>query len=184
MSKKYLDLAGLDYFWEQIKARIGAPIGSIKLFTTAVAPTGYLLCDGAAYSRTTYAALFAIIGTTYGVGDGSTTFNVPNLKGKVPVGRDSADTSFDVLGETGGAKTHTLTTAQMPSHTHNIKVYDTNGEFTEPGGTYTRYDVGGVGGTAATTEDGTSTTAIVAAGSGSSHNNLQPYIVLNYIIKY
>jgi microcystin-dependent protein len=79
------------------------------MFAGSTAPTGWLLCDGTAVSRTTYSDLFAITSTTYGVGDGSTTFNLPNLKGRVPVGLDTSQTEFDVLGETGGAKTHTLT---------------------------------------------------------------------------
>lgn len=96
------------------------PTGSINAWSTNTAPTGWQLCDGTAVSRTTYAALFAVIGTTYGAGDGTTTFNLPNLKGRAIVGRDSAQTEFDTLGETGGAKTHTLTTAEMPAHSHTI----------------------------------------------------------------
>mgnify|MGYP000350743285 CR=1 FL=1 len=81
------------------------------------APSGYLLEDGAAVSRTTYAALFAAIGTTYGAGDGSTTFNLPDSRGRTSVNR-SSDTEFDTLGEKYGTKAETLTIAQMPSHTH------------------------------------------------------------------
>src|SRR5690606_11752046 len=75
-------------------------------------------CDGSAVSRTDYADLFEVIGTSYGVGDGSTTFNLPNLQGRVPVGLDTGQTEFNALGKTGGAKTHTLTIDQMPSHSH------------------------------------------------------------------
>jgi hypothetical protein len=74
--------------------------------------------DGAAVSRTTYSDLFALIGTTYGAGNGSTTFNVPNLKGRVPVGLDGSQTEFDALGEAGGEKAHVLTIGEMPAHTH------------------------------------------------------------------
>ena len=81
--------------------------GAIVMWPTATVPTGYLLCDGQAVSRSTYADLFAVIGTSFGAGDGSTTFNVPNLKGRQVVGRDAAQAEFDTLGETGGAKTHT-----------------------------------------------------------------------------
>lgn len=95
-----------------------APTGVIQGYAGSAAPTGWLLCDGSAVSRASYADLFTLIGTTYGVGDGSTTFNLPDLKGRVPVGRNAADGSFDVLGESGGAKTHTLTTAEMPNHAH------------------------------------------------------------------
>lgn len=96
----------------------GESTGVIKAFGGTSAPTGYLLCDGAAVSRTTYSALFAVIGTKFGAGDGSTTFNVPNGKGRTLVGVDSSIPDFDDVGKSGGAKTVELTTAEMPSHTH------------------------------------------------------------------
>ena len=80
-------------------------VGAIKPWTKATAPAGYLLCDGSAVSRTTYADLFAVISTTYGVGDGSTTFNVPNLQGKMPQGYDG--NTYNLAG-TGGANTVTV----------------------------------------------------------------------------
>lgn len=83
------------------------PIGSIELWPTTTPPTGWFLCDGSAVSRTTYAALFAVIGTTFGAGDGSTTFNLPNLKGRFSIGLNGADPDFDEIGETGGSKTAT-----------------------------------------------------------------------------
>ena len=95
------------------------PAGVIVPYAGSSAPTGYLVCDGSAVSRTTYADLFTAIGTTYGAGDGSTTFLLPNLKGRAIVGVDAAQTEFDALGETGGAKTHTLTSSEIPSHTHS-----------------------------------------------------------------
>ena len=148
------------------------PAGVIEMFGGSTAPTGYLLCDGSAVSRTTYSKLFTAIGTTYGSGDGSTTFNVPNLKGKVAVGKDSADTSFDALGETGGEKTHTLTVTEMPSHRHTYQLpNNSDPNFMTGGGIYNVK-------VADTTSQNTSST-----GGGGSHNNLQPYIVLNYIIK-
>ena len=70
------------------------------MWLTASAPTGYLLCDGTAVSRTTYAGLYAVIGTTYGIGDGTTTFNLPNMKGRVPVGYDITQTEFNTIGKT------------------------------------------------------------------------------------
>jgi microcystin-dependent protein len=94
------------------------PAGSIQAWATNTAPEGWFLCDGAAISRTTYSDLFATIGTTYGTGNGSTTFNLPNIKGRTIVARDSTQTEFDILGESNGAKTVTLTEAQMPVHTH------------------------------------------------------------------
>jgi len=145
------------------------PVGSISLFAGTTAPNGWLICDGSAVSRTTYANLFSVIGTTYGTGDGSTTFNIPNLKGKVPVGLDSSDTSFDTIGETGGEKTHTLTYDEMPSHNHGVVV-----GYTGSGGSHFYFNNN--------SGDGYLETA--NAGNGQAHNNLQPYIVMNYIISY
>lgn len=146
--------------------------GSITMYAGATAPNGWLICDGSAISRTDYADLFNVIGTTYGSGDGSTTFNIPDLQGRVPVGYKSSDTSFDTLGETGGEKTHTLTVDEIPSHNHR----DT-----------------GLGGAEAINGGGSGWTKFVGTtspyytertGGGQAHNNLQPYIVMNYIIRY
>lgn len=150
------------------------PVGSISLFAGTTAPNGWLICDGSAVSRTTYANLFSVIGTTYGTGDGSTTFNIPNLKGKVPVGLDSSDTSFDTIGETGGEKTHTLTINEMPSHNHILSNGDHN-VISEGTGTTANVAVGGAS---------YAKSKIANTGGGQAHNNLQPYIVMNYIISY
>lgn len=149
--------------------------GLINLWATGTAPTGWLLCQGQAVSRTTYAALFAIIGTTYGSGDGSTTFNLPNLQGRVPVGFDGAQTEFDTLGETGGAKTHTLTIDQIPSHNHPPLSPGTSFWGQESGSSF------GASDQSAGTNQNLATTG--NTGGGQAHNNLQPYITLNYIIK-
>ena len=85
-------------------------------FAGTVAPEGYLFCDGSAVSRTTYATLFGVIGTTFGAGDGSTTFNVPDLGGRVPLGVSSTH----LLGSTGGSETVTLTESELPSHVHEV----------------------------------------------------------------
>jgi len=175
------------------------PPGVMMPFAGSSPPTGYLLCNGAAVSRTTYGDLFSVIGTTYGVGDGSTTFNVPNTKGKVLVGYNSSESEFNSLGETGGEKTHTLSTSEMPSHYHNISLTtSTNGAHThsykkgdpsdnsisDTSGSHDEYDdlsaTTGSAGNHNHTVNGNSG----ATGSGSAHNNLQPYITLNHIIKY
>lgn len=148
----------------RLNALVPAP-GVVEMFAGATAPTGYLICDGAAISRTTYAALFAIIGTTYGAGNGSTTFNIPNLKGKVAVGRDASQTEFDVLGESGGAKTHALTVAQLPARTYASA--DDAVQGAEGASGHWMFD-----------------SAYNGQGLGQAHNNLQPYLTLNYIIKY
>ena len=156
------------------------PIGLISMYAGSTAPTGWLICDGSAVSRTTYANLFNVIGITYGSGDGSTTFNLPNLKGRIPVGLDSNDTAFDILGEKGGEKTHTLTTQEMPSHSHG-GLYWAGRAFSINNGNSGIKLTGQVWseGDANANYWGTGNT-----GDGQAHNNLQPYIVLNYIISY
>jgi len=155
------------------------PAGTINMFGGSSAPTGWLICNGNAVSRTTYSSLFSIIGTTYGTGDGSTTFNLPNLKGKVVVGLDSGDTSFDALGETGGEKTHTLSVSEMPSHKHDIVngTTDVYG-FARMSANANTYLSGSGGPRVKESYD-----TIGYTGGGQAHNNLQPYITLNYIIK-
>lgn len=99
------------------------PTATIVATARATAPDGWLLCDGSNVSRATYATLFSAIGTAFGAGDGSSTFGLPNLKGRVPVGRDGAQTEFDTLGETGGSNTHTHTnpaSGTSGAHTHQI----------------------------------------------------------------
>lgn len=94
-----------------------APVGAIMSFARTTPPVGFLECDGSAISRTTYSELFTAIGTTWGVGDGSTTFNIPNLPRRTLVGSGGTGTAElgNAVGDTGGAETHLLTTAQMPS---------------------------------------------------------------------
>jgi microcystin-dependent protein len=147
------------------------PAGAYLPFAGSTAPAGWLMCNGQAVSRTTYAALFAVCGTTYGVGDGTTTFNVPNMIGRVPIGEDVAGirvASNNLLGQTGGSSTHTLTIAQMPAHTHGLD-YDSD--------SFTPGSAGGINDTGSGSWDTGST------GGGGSHNNMQPYQVGNYIIK-
>lgn len=154
-------------------------------YAAATAPTGWLLCDGSAVSRTVYAALFAIVATTYGAGDGTTTFNLPDLRGRVPAGKDDmggtaasrltaggSGITGTTLGASGGAETHTLTTPQIPSHTHTL---------TEAMPAITN-GAGSVNRASSNTADKASGTS-GATGGGGAHNNTQPTLVTTYIIK-
>lgn len=152
------------------------PVGSIYEFGGSAAPDGYLICNGSAISRTDYSELFAVIGTSYGSGDGSTTFNLPDLRSRVPIGLDSRDSDFDILGETGGEKTHTLSVNEIPSHSHDLVYVKSNS---------TPLNYAGVSGfNPNNTGVGTKENAVENAGGGQAHNNVQPYQVVNYIIKY
>ena len=111
------------------------PAGSIMAWANATAPQNWLVCDGSAVARATYPALFAAIGTTYGLGDNATTFNLPDLRGRVPVGL-STDTEFNTIGKTGGAKTHTLLSSEIPAHTHPNTLTDA----TVASSTHTHYE--------------------------------------------
>ena len=115
-----------------------SPVGHMIIWNTDTAPTGWFLCFGQAVNRTTYAALFAVLGTTFGVGDGSTTFNLPDLRGRLPLGQDNM----------GGTPANRVTNAQDVSAVSR--------EFMPTGST----------------------------GGNSAHNNVQPYLTTNYIIKH
>lgn len=148
--------------------------GVIKPYAGSVAPAGYLLCNGQAVSRTTYAALYAICGTAYGAGNGSTTFNVPNLQGVIPVAQLVADPNFGTIGGIGGEATHTLIVNEIPSHTHNLPSY-VGGSNPGPGGLPVANATTG-GPYNKSTDGGT--------GGGVAHNNVQPYQTIgSYIIK-
>lgn len=151
------------------------------------APAGWLMCNGAVISRTIYAPLFSAIGTTFGAGDGWSTFNIPNMQGKVIVGVDTTQVEFYTLGITGGEKAHLLSAAETgyPDHTHVIR----GGSNAIAGGTgdsFARSNQVGdgnfrSGGTASSSVYGSA--GIANAAASLTHNNLQPYVALNYIIK-
>ena len=173
----------------------GIPTATIVPWSSASVPSGFLECNGTAVSRSTYATLFGIVGTTYGAGDGSTTFNTPDLQDNTPVGKSGTK----ALGSTGGANTvsitatgnvggstanATLSEAQLASHSHGITGVS---PFVNPGSTFPAR-AGGPSSPKNTNNTG--------SGSGHSHNMsatfagdavnaaiLQPYIALIYIIK-
>lgn len=175
------------------------PSGSVISYAGSSAPTGWLLCFGQTVSRSTYAALFAAIGTTYGAGDGLTTFALPDLRGRAVAGKDdmggtsanrltglSGGVDGDVLGAAGGLETHTLTTAQMPLHGHPVRISpttqssassDTNGGFLLNNNADVNYSA------FTGTPNVTAGEQIGGTGGGGAHNNVQPTFILNYIIK-
>lgn len=146
------------------------PIGTVFAYGGETAPNGYLLANGQAISRTEYADLFKVYGTTYGEGDGNTTFNLPDFRDKVPVGLNVNTEYFNMLGKTGGEYEHTLTLGELPSHSPSINMSSAVGS---------NYDTVVAGNTFV----GGSTTVANTLGENQPHNNLQPYIVTNYIIK-
>lgn len=146
-----------------------APVGGILMFGGNIAPEGWLLCNGSAVSRVTYADLFSVVGATFGSGDGVSTFNLPDFRRRVSVGAGGTGTPTlpSSIGATGGEERHILTVAEIPSHTHNYKDLNVNGsaEFPSGDGHF------GFGPTEPT-------------GGGQSHNIIQPSLVVNFIIKY
>lgn len=161
------------------------PVGAVLPYASSSAPNGWMNCQGQELYRGDYPDLFAVIGTTYGAGDGSTTFKLPNLSGRVIVGQGSGvDLTPRSMGTTGGAETHTLTTGEMPSHSHTSNaVGGTLGLMTADGNN----TAGGGLDTSAVEPNlyaAPAALSIDSAGTGGAHNNMQPFAVLNYIIKY
>ncbi len=170
----------------------GIPSGTIVPWSDSSIPSGFLECDGSAVSRTTYATLFGIVGTTYGVGDGSTTFNVPDLADNVPVGKSGTKS----LASTGGANTvtpngniagstanATLSTAQLASHRHSTAIYTGGGYFNDAASRANNSPAGS-----------NNAVGLTGSGSGHSHNMsanftgdatsvMQPYLTIIYVIK-
>lgn len=207
----------------------GTPAGTVVSYAGSTAPSGWLLCFGQAVNRTTFSDLFSVIGTTYGAGDGATTFNVPDCRGRVDAGKDdmggtpasrltNSPTGGVVgsgLGNTGGSQGHVLTTAQLATHTHSGSTstdgahshtvegakYPTNdstyadiytgtnasfGAFSGGGDNYFATIAGGsrlIMRAKASGSDHSHTLTTSGAGSDSSHNNVQPTIIFNKIIK-
>lgn len=166
----------------RVRQASGIVPGLLMPYAGATAPTGWLLCYGQSLSTTTYADLFGAIGYTYG-GSGS-SFNLPDLRGRTIAGQDdmggssanrltnqSGGLNGDTLGATGGSETHTLTTSEIPAHTHGTQ-YRTHD--TSPGAGGEESDL---------VRDGTNTRNTTSTGGDGAHNNVQPTIILNYVIK-
>lgn len=198
--------------------------GSIFMYAGSTAPSGFLICDGSAVSRSTYSALFDAIGTMFGAGDGSTTFQLPDMSGRVAVG-SSVNRH---LGSTGGEESHVLISDEMATHDHEYPQHGHGNDiavstpilkhtvsqqpaynYNNPAGsqdvsTSAAADRTSYGSSSATNASRTTNLAIAdhpatactmsggvldsdpsttdSTGSGTAHNNMQPYVVMNYII--
>ena len=144
-------------------------VGEIKLWSAATAPDKWLLCDGAAISRTTYADLFELISTTYGAGDGTTTFNIPDLRGRAPIGAgQGSGLTARTLGASLGEEKHTDTINEMPNHRHGLSLPANS----------TRAS----GSSACVSTSSSQTKTTQSEGGGEGHNNIQPSLVVNFIL--
>ena len=163
--------------------QLAAPAGVILPFAGTAVPLGWLICDGSEKKQSQYPDLFSAIGRSYGAGDGVSTFNVPDLRGRVAVGADnmggtgagrvtSAASGIDgaTLGTAGGEEVHTLSVGELAVHAHNI--------WAQGGAPGSHYSVTGAYSNAGNTDPS------LTAGSGLPHNNMQPSLIVNYIIKY
>jgi microcystin-dependent protein len=140
------------------------PAGMVVPFAGTVAPAGWLLCQGQAVSRSTYSALFGVISTAYGVGDGSTTFNLPDMRGRVPVGLDSGNAAYDSLSDAGGVASVTLAEANLPLHAHTIN-HDHGAQTTTGGGSHNH---GPQGADVFTVQNNVAGFAVATVGGGPS----------------
>ncbi|MBR0756612.1 tail fiber protein [Bradyrhizobium jicamae] len=187
------------YFFNFFGNPYNVPIGGgMDYWGTTTPNSSFAFPTGQAISRTVYSALFAIMGTAYGSGDGTTTFNLPDKTGRVSAMKEGSATRLTssyfggnstVIGATGGLENHTLTTAQLAAHTHNNSLTDpghnhsgniggANINVTSSGAALVMQPGGSVG---SNTTGITITNA--SAGSGNAHNNVQPTIICNYIIR-
>ena len=160
-------------------AALVMPSGAMLQWPTATAPTGFLLCTGAAVSRTIYSALFAVIGTTFGAGDGSTTFNLPDFDNRLPIGAGD----LYAVGATGGSKdaivvSHTHTATQ-DAHNHTVPLYNSG---TSSGPDETLHRARGSLDTQ-TTSSATPAISVSTTGSSGTGANLPPYLSVYFIIK-
>lgn len=137
-------------------------IGEMKMWPTATAPLGWLLCQGQAINRETYSGLFDVLSITFGVGNGSTTFNIPDFRSRIPFGSGGSFT----LADTGGVTTHTLVLSEIPAHTHPL-----SNEIDE------NASIGGTGVTSVVGQVASS-----SVGGDGAHNNLPPYLAIYFII--
>ncbi|MVN75664.1 phage tail protein [Hymenobacter sp. HMF4947] len=155
-------------------------LGEIILLACNFPPKGYAFCNGQLIPLSQNTALFSLLGTTYG-GNGQTTFALPDLRGRLPIGAgQGAGLSLYDLGTSGGTEAETLTADQLPAHTHTLAYSTALGTVGSPEGAYLASNASGLA------QYGTTGTGNMAPtgspGSGQAHSNMQPYLALNYCI--
>jgi len=148
----------------------GLPSGSVTMFAGTTAPNGFLFCDGSEISRSSFSTLFTAVGTTYGIGNGSSTFNLPDMRGRSPLGEGTGGgLTARALGDELGEEDHQLTEAELASHNHTfVDLRTTSG--------------GGSGGDQRVTGSQTNFN-VDSTGGDAAHNTMHPSLVFNFIIK-
>ena len=159
-------------------------VGEIRAFSFNWPPSGWLLCDGSLQRIQQYAALYSLLGTTFG-GDGKTTFALPDLRGRTPIDPDPRQPLMQ--GKAGGAEQVTLTTAQIPAHNHNVVASLTTADRSGIGAASPSYLGATSNGSCYAPAAGSSVTtldpsAVQTSGEGTAHNNMQPSLVVNFCI--
>jgi microcystin-dependent protein len=163
-------------------------VGEIRMFGGNFAPAGWMFCNGQLLSISEYNTLFNLIGTTYG-GDGVQTFALPNLQGRVPLHQGTGLSTY-VMGQTGGVETVTLTTNQMPSHSHPIVSDANNATTASPANAYPANAVpnlpytvpGGPANPDSPVFRNLNPAMLPNAGGSQPHDNMQPYLAVSFII--
>jgi len=152
-------------------------VGEIRMFGGNFAPVGWAFCNGALLAIDQNAVLFQLIGTTYG-GDGQQTFALPNLQSRVPVHQGSGL----VIGEISGSETVTLTTAQIPAHTHSLLVAGVQADLPTAQGNLLGDAINNLTPYHAAGTVAMEANSLTSAGGNQPHNNLQPYLAINFIL--
>lgn len=162
-------------------------VGNVIVHGANSAPAGWLLCDGSAVSRTTFGALFATISTAFGVGDGSTTFNLPNFARRTPVGVGGSGTGTlgNTVGSSGGEETHVLTSAESAAHTHSQSAHTHTIQLadSDAGSGNFALNAATVGTAGVETTSSVTPPTLGSSGSDGAHNNMQPSLVMAYLVK-
>ncbi len=156
-------------------------LAEVRIVGFNFAPRGWAFCDGQILPINQNQSLYSLLGTTYG-GDGRTSFALPDLRGRTPIHVGSSNGSTHLLGQKGGEETHTLNAAEMPQHKHSVQGSSTDGDTSTAVGNVLAREVGSVYDQSGTTLIDLTSAFIGANGGGQAHDNMQPYLVLNFCI--